>query len=212
MNEGWASFWHSKLLTGGLLEPSEILDFADCHSGATASPPGQVNPYKIGIELFRDAEQRGEDIFQLRRVHNDVSMVHKLVDESFAQRVLAPTYAPRLAGTDGGPGPAQPVPWEHLKSMLLQELSWGGLPQIELVGVDTEGEGELLLVHHHDGRDLQLGRSAETMKNLSSMWGGPVHLLTIEEKQGRRLVCRDGEVNVLDTREAEKACSTDHAA
>jgi stage V sporulation protein R len=212
MNEGWASFWHSKLLTGGLLEPSEILDFADCHSGATASPPGQLNPYKIGIELFRDAEQRGEDIFQLRRVHNDVSLVHTLVDESFAQRILAPTYAPRLAAADGTPGPAQQVPWEQLKSMLLQELSWGGLPQIELVGVDTEGEGELLLVHHHDGRDLQLGRASESMKNLSALWGGPVHLLTIEEKQGRRLVCRGGEVTAVETREAEKACSPDHAA
>ena len=84
MNEGWASYWHSRLLTGGILDPSEILDFADCHSSATMSGPGQVNPYKLGIELFRHAVARDEDIFQLRRVHNDVSLVHKLVDEEFA--------------------------------------------------------------------------------------------------------------------------------
>jgi len=125
-------------------------------------------------------------------------------------RILAPIYLPRLAAGEGGGGEAPT--WERLKSMLLQELSWGGLPQVELVGIDTEGEGELLLVHHHDGRDLQLARAADTMKNLSTLWGGPVHLLTIEEKQGRRLVCRDGEVAVLDTREAEKACSPEHAA
>lgn len=45
MNEGWACLWHSRLLTGGLLEASEIVDFADCHSGATATRPGQLNPY-----------------------------------------------------------------------------------------------------------------------------------------------------------------------
>ncbi|MEM7308609.1 MAG: SpoVR family protein [Planctomycetota bacterium] len=209
MNEGWASYWHSKLLTGGILEPSEILDFADCHSGATACPPGQANPYKIGIELIRHAEALGEDIFQLRRVHNDVSLVHKLVDEDFAVRFLAPVYLPRMRGRDGEVPPD--VTWGDLKTKLLQELSWGGLPQIELVDVDSEGEGELLLVHHHDGRDLQLGRASETLKNLEQLWHAPVHLLTIEEKQGRRLVCRDGEVSVLDTREAEKACAGEGA-
>ena len=203
MNEGWASFWHSRLLTNGILDPSEILDFADCHSGATAAPPGQANPYKLGIELFRYAEQRGEDIFQLRRVHTDVSLVHKLVDESFAQRFLAPIYLPRLTGPEGGPAPD--VGWRELQAMLLQELAWGGLPQIELVDVNAEGEGELLLIHHHDGRDLQLGQAAETLKSLAALWGGPVHLLTVEENQGRRLVCRDGEVAVLDTRAADGA-------
>jgi stage V sporulation protein R len=207
MNEGWASYWHSKLLTGGLLEPSEILDFADCHSGATAAPPGHANPYKIGIELFRRAAEAGEDIFQLRRVHNDVSLVHCLVDEAFSKDVLAPIYAPRLVALG-----AEGVSWERLKSMLLQELSWGGLPQIELASVDADGDGELLLVHHHDGRDLDLARAADTLRNLAALWGGPVHLLTIEEKQGRRLVCRGEEVTALETREAERACSPDHAA
>jgi stage V sporulation protein R len=200
MNEGWASFWHSRLLTGGILDPSEILDFADCHSGATAAPPGQANPYKIGIELFRHAERQGEDIFQLRRVHNDVSLVHKLVDEDFATKMLAPVYLPRLAPPDGGPPPEPTeIGWRDLQGMLLQELAWGGLPQIELVDVDAEGEGELLLVHHHDGRDLQLARAGATMQSLSSVWGGPVHLLTVEEGQGRRLVCKNGEVTALDT-------------
>jgi stage V sporulation protein R len=202
MNEGWASFWHSRLLTGGLLDPSEILDFADCHSGATSAPPGQANPYKIGIELFRRAEELGEDLFQLRRVHNDVSLVHKLVDEAFALKVLAPVYLPRLAQPDGAKPDASEVGWRDLQGMLLGELAWGGLPQIELVGVDGEGEGELLLVHHHDGRDLQLARAGATLKSLSTLWGGPVHLLTVEEGQGRRLICRDGEVSVLDTRSA----------
>ena len=207
MNEGWASYWHSKLLTGGILEPSEILDFADCHSGATACPPGQANPYKIGIELFRHAEARGEDIFQLR------PRAQRRERRAQARRrgvrpALPGSGLPARMQTREGEVPAG-VPWEELKTKLLQELSWGGLPQIELVDVDAEGEGELLLVHHHDGRDLQLGRAGETLKNLAQLWHAPVHLLTIEEKQGRRLVCRDGEVSVLDTREAEKACGNE---
>ncbi len=192
MNEGWASFWHSRLLTGGLLDASEILDFADCHSGATSCPPGQVNPYKIGIELFRAAEARGEDLFQLRAVHNDVSLVHKLVDEEFAMRVLRPIVVPPGPRAEGAPEPS----WLELKHWLLHQLSWGGLPQIQLVDVNAEGEGELVLVHHHDGRDLLLARANETLLNLSELWKGPVHLLTSLEKQGQRVVARDGEVTV----------------
>ena len=41
MNEGWASLWHSRILTGGVLDSSEVVDFADCHSGATAAGAGQ---------------------------------------------------------------------------------------------------------------------------------------------------------------------------
>ena len=198
MNEGWASFWHSRLLTGGILEPSEILDFADCHSSATMSPPGQVNPYKLGIELYRHAEAKGEDIFQLRRVHNDVSLVHKLVDEEFAQRHVRPMcVGPR--GEQGGSAPE----WEEMKSWLLLQLAWGGLPQIQLTEVGSQGE--LRLVHHHDGRDLQLGRAQETLHNLAALWKGPVHLTTIVEKQGKEIRIEDGEVTVLDTREAEEA-------
>jgi len=205
MNEGWASFWHSRLLTGGILAPSEILDFADCHSAATLCPPGQLNPYKIGIELYRHAEACGEDIFQLRRVHNDVSLVHKLVDERFAERVLRPIAPPQADRRSGGSA-RQPT-WQELKGWLLQEISWGGQPQIQLVGVDEEGQGELLLVHHHDGRDLQMARARETLLNLAALWGGPVHLLTVLEKQGRRLVASDGEFDMVDTREAEDAAT-----
>src|SRR3989338_483831 len=37
MNEGWASFWHSKIMTQNVLDDSEIIDFADHHSGTMAT-------------------------------------------------------------------------------------------------------------------------------------------------------------------------------
>ena len=57
MNEGWASYWHSKIMTEKLLEPSEFLDFADRHAGVMVTQPGGMNPYKLGIELFRTREE-----------------------------------------------------------------------------------------------------------------------------------------------------------
>jgi stage V sporulation protein R len=184
MNEGWASLWHSRILTGGVLDGSEIIDFADCHSGATAAAGGQLNPYKLGIELYRYAEEKGKDLFRLRRIHNDASFVDELVDEEFATRNELFVF-----GKNSRTGRTEVLDrsWMQVKEKLLQELAWGGLPQIELVGADYEGRGELVLQHRHDGRDLQLAHAGETLKSLAELWGKPVHLLTLEEGQGRRI-------------------------
>ncbi|MCC7290813.1 MAG: SpoVR family protein [Phycisphaerales bacterium] len=58
MNEGWASYWHSTLMTRYILRDEEIVTYCDHHSGTLATSPGRLNPYKMGIELFRDIEHR----------------------------------------------------------------------------------------------------------------------------------------------------------
>jgi len=195
MNEGWASFWHSRLLTTGLLEASEVVEFADCHAGATAVAPGQLNPYKLGIELFRHAEARGDDIFRLRRVHNDVSFIDEVVDEAFADanqlfvfRRNARTGRPEVADRD----------WRAIKDQLLRELSWCGAPRIELCDDDADGRGELLLVHHHDGRDIKLDEAGEILRHLAVLWRAPVHLATQDEGRPRRLTSDGKDVRVLE--------------
>src|SRR5207248_666620 len=36
INEGWASFWHSTIMTQKVLASSEVIDYADHHSGTMA--------------------------------------------------------------------------------------------------------------------------------------------------------------------------------
>jgi stage V sporulation protein R len=58
MNEGWAVYWHSTIMTNHLLEDSELITYCDHHAGTLATTPGRLNPYKLGVELFRDIEYR----------------------------------------------------------------------------------------------------------------------------------------------------------
>src|SRR3990172_4211977 len=58
MNEGWASFIHTRIMTERAMEPGELIDYAEHHSGTVAVPPGHLNPYKLGLELYRDIEER----------------------------------------------------------------------------------------------------------------------------------------------------------
>ena len=206
MNEGWASFWHSRIMTRAVAGPDEIVDFADCHSGATMAQPGQLNPYKMGIELFRHAERSGADLFHLRAVHNDTSFIDAVIDEDFAHRHSLYVY-----GKNPRTGRVEVVDrdWRKVKEQLLTSLAWGGLPQIELVDADHEGKGELLLRHRHDGRDLQLDSAAKTLTQLHELWGRPTHLLTLEEGNGRLLRADADGVSVFETDESGEVAGDD---
>ena len=58
LNEGWASYWHSTLMTNYILRDEDLITYCEHHSGTLATSPGQLNPYKLGIELLRDIERR----------------------------------------------------------------------------------------------------------------------------------------------------------
>ena len=40
MNEGWATYWHTKMMTSHILSDSEVIDYADHHSGTVHMTPG----------------------------------------------------------------------------------------------------------------------------------------------------------------------------
>ena len=39
MNEGWATYWHSRIMTEKVLKDEEVIDYADHHSGTLAGSP-----------------------------------------------------------------------------------------------------------------------------------------------------------------------------
>ena len=83
-----------------------------------------------------------------------------------------------------------------MKQELLRSLAWAGQPRIELVEVAGGGRRDLVLQHHHDGRDLKLDEAAAVLKTIEGLWRAPVQLLTSEGDQARRLTANGGEVEV----------------
>src|SRR5262249_58825205 len=60
MNEGWASFWHKRILDG-LELPSELhLEFLVRHNQVVRPVPGSLNPYHLGLKAWEDIERRGD--------------------------------------------------------------------------------------------------------------------------------------------------------
>jgi stage V sporulation protein R len=217
MNEGWATYWHTKLMTSHILTDAEVIDYADHHSGTVAMRPGQLNPYKMGVELYRHIEDRWnkgqfgkewldcddpearrrwdtgamlgrEKIFEVRRTHNDVTFLDTFLTEDFCAEQGFFT-------TKYDPKTRRWVIDSHefaqVKQQLLNMLAMRGNPRMYLIDANAFNRGELRMEHAHEGLDLQLDQSTITLGNLAKVWGRPVHLDTALE--GRRIrITHDG--------------------
>lgn len=212
MNEGWAVYWHSKLMCQHLVEPAEIVTYCDHHSGTLATQPGRVNPYKLGVELFRDIEERWnrgkfglawqnldidarrafdanlglgrEKIFEVRRDHNDVTFIDNFLNEEFAEAQKLYVY-----GFNQRSGQYEIVDrdWTKVKQQLLWSLTNFGQPRISIVDANFRNRGELYLFHDWNGVDLQFEQAKHTLQSLFELWSRPVHIETREEGEGRLL-------------------------
>src|SRR3954464_8437567 len=61
MNEGWASFFHARIMRELDLSDNEHLEFAELHSGVVSPHKGQLNPYYLGYKIFEEIERRWDN-------------------------------------------------------------------------------------------------------------------------------------------------------
>jgi stage V sporulation protein R len=214
MNEGWATYWHSTIMTQRALTAAELIDYADHHSGTLATSPGQLNPYKLGVELWRDIEDRWnkgrfgkeyaecdsfeqrrrwdtklgagrQKIFEVRKHYNDVTFIDEFLTLEFCIDQKLFTFGYN----------EKHQRWEILerdfkkvKEKLLHMLTNFGQPIIAVDDGNYENRGELLLIHKHDGVDLKIDYARDTLSNLQSLWRRPVNL--ISKVEGRSVLFR----------------------
>jgi stage V sporulation protein R len=202
MNEGWATYWHSKLMTSHFLQASEIVHYADQHSGVVHMEPGGFNPYKIGVELFKDIERRWntgqhgpawerldnvgakdrfddksmkgrEKIFEIRRIYNDVSFIDEFLTPEFVERHKMYQHK-----RDPHTGELRIVSrdFERVKQTLLHHLTNRGEPFVYIVDANYLNRGELYLAHQWTGLEVELARALPVLQNLRILWGRPVHM------------------------------------
>jgi stage V sporulation protein R len=221
MNEGWATYWHSKILTEKSLKASEIIDYADACSGILATGPGRLNPYKLGIELLRNIEDRWnkgqfgkeydecdsmdhkrnwdrrlglgrQKLFEVRKLYNDVTFIDEFFTLEFC--IEQKFYSFGFSERSGN--------WEimsrefkKVKDQLLRMLTARGQPNIVVEDGNFENRAELLLRHMHDGVDLDLAQGRDTLRNVQRVWSRPVNLLTKVDGKGKLLRCEDGNLS-----------------
>jgi stage V sporulation protein R len=205
MNEGWASYWHEKIMTRCVLTASELIDFADHHSSTLAVHPGSLNPYKLGYELFCDIERRwdsgrfGKDyeecddiarraswdqrtnqgrekIFQVRAIYNDMTFIDEFLTEEFCREQKLFTYS---LNERNNRYEVADRSFTAVKEKLLASLTNLGHPYITVADANYDNRGELLLRHRFDGLELRRDFASATLEALHRIWTRPVHLETV---------------------------------
>ncbi|MBU1702178.1 MAG: SpoVR family protein [Candidatus Eisenbacteria bacterium] len=218
MNEGWATYWHSRIMTEKVLDPSEVIDYADRCAGILAMPHGSVNPYKIGVQLWRDIKERwdkgrfgkeweecdnlaeksnwdknprlGEQkIFEARRIYNDITFIDEFLTREFCIEHQLFTFE---WNENTNRYEIQSRDFKKIKEKLLFSLTNAGNPIILIENGNYKNRGELLLFHEHQGVDLDRNYACDTLRNLSRVWGRPVHVTT-RLKDKSKIYSHDGE-------------------
>ena len=205
MNEGWASYWHSTIMTRQGLTCAEVVDYADHHSGTVATHGARLNPYKLGIELFRDIEERWDKgqygkeyeecddwetkrrwnretglgrqkIFEVRRIHNDVTFVDEFLTPEFCRRHKLFSFG---FDEDIDTYLIESREFPKIKQRLLNQLTNLGQPEIMVIDGNYKNRGELMLQHTFRGVELQTNYARDTLVNLYNLWRRPVHIQTV---------------------------------
>jgi stage V sporulation protein R len=213
LNEGWASFWHSKLMTEKVLKASEIIDYADHNAGVLATAPGQFNPYKVGIELLRDVEERWDKgrfgrewndcqnlderrawdkrvglgrkkIFEVRKLYNDVTFIDEFFTADFCERNKFFSFS---MNERSGNYEIDSREFQKVKNKILFQLTNFGDPFIFVEDSNHDNRGELLIRHRHEGTDLQVDHARDTLTALVRVWRRPVNLVTVVEGKQKML-------------------------
>jgi len=205
LNEGWATYWHSKLMTEKLLSASEVIDYADRASSITASVGLYLNPYKLGLELLRDIEFRWDrgrfgkeweectdserrttwdtgaglgkkKLFEVRSVYNDIMFIDEFLTEEFCRENKLFSFG---YNEKTERYEIESREFTKIKNTLLMNLTNLGNPVIEVIDANFENKGELLLRHLHEGIDLRIDWAKDTLANIFKIWKRPVCISTI---------------------------------
>ena len=209
MNEGWAKYWDQKLMIHhGIQDLGHTTEIA-LHNGRGLAMGLQLNPYKIGFEIFKNIEERWnkgrhgpewealeereerrkfdtkemkgkEKIFEVRRDYKDTDFIRAFLTEEVAKELKLFVWGPEEEETSED-GSALVI-----KSRDVNEIKRRLIELIENGGepiiqiVDANFENRgELLLEHVHTYDLKPDYREETLKNLRALWGRPVHLKTM---------------------------------
>ena len=182
LNEGWASFWHYKILNELDLPAKFHIPFLRSHNQVVRPHTASINPYNVGFYLFKKIEEEKglDECFFIREVHDDVSAIRSYLDIEDFRKLNLFTYSTKKeyitideVSDESG--------WKKIKNDLLLNMGTNSIPRVFIS--DITDSGELIVQHDHDGRDLDLEYAEAVVDHLVSLWPQGVKFFTIIEEE-----------------------------
>ncbi|WP_370642344.1 SpoVR family protein [Virgibacillus salidurans] len=197
MNEGWASYWHQRILREMNLTSDETIEFAKLNASVVQPSKQQINPYYLGLKMYEDIEERynnpteemrlrgvepgsgREKMFEAREIESDISFIRNYLTKDLVKQ--EDMYLFEKQGRDYV---VSDKDYENVRNQLVSMRVNGGFPYITVENGDYSRNGELYLVHSYEGTELDLHYLENVLPYLYQLWGRPVHMETVvEDKQ-----------------------------
>ena len=182
LNEGWASFWHYKIMNELNLPQEYHLPFLKSHNQVVQPHTARINPYNVGFHLFQKIEKEHglDECFFIREVHDDVSAIRFYLDiEDFRELNLFSYSTKKDSVTIDEI--SDEAGWTKVRESFLKNVGMNSMPRIYVSDASTSGR--LILKHDHDGRDLDLEYADNVIDHIRSLWVGDVKFFTIVEEE-----------------------------
>jgi len=194
MNEGWATYWHLRIMREMPLTDAESLDFARMHSGVVLPSKISLNPYTLGLKLWEDIEKRWdrmraeagsadgmaisgrEKMFEIRAMESDTSFIRNYLTKELADEL--DLYLYQKVGNEWR---VVEQDFEKVRDKLCASRVNGGYPVLLIKDGDYQLAGELYLFHAYEGMELDVRYTERTLPYVQRLWGRPVHLETVLE-------------------------------
>jgi stage V sporulation protein R len=206
MNEGWASFWHARIMRELELPDKEFLEFSELHSGVVSPHKGSLNPYFVGYKILEDIERRWDNptleeqrkfgrqpgggrakIFEVRELESDVSFLRNYLTEELCEEL--DLYVMELV--DDEEWTVTEKRWERVRDQLVANMTNFGFPYIVVADGDYNRNRELYLRHEYEGSELDGNYARKVIEHVHTLWGRTVHLETIVDEE-RKVLSFDG--------------------
>lgn len=198
MNEGWASYWHQRIIRELDLTSEETIEFAKLNSSVVQPSRHSLNPYYLGLKIFEDIERRfdnptkeeqarfgrvpgkgREKMFEVRELDSDISFIRNYLTKDLVNDLdlyIFEKKGPEWKITDKS--------WENIRDQLVYSKVNGGFPSLMVKDGDFNRIGELYLIHEYEGMELDLKYVERTLPHVVQLWGKNVHLETfVEDKK-----------------------------
>jgi stage V sporulation protein R len=185
MNEGWASYWHARLLREASFLPHELyLAAIKAHSDVVRPYAGEqqlalaLNPYHLGFSMWEHIiERQGlEKARAICREEDDFGFIRNYLDEELADKLGLFVYEERK---DGETRIATRELHAVREAILAPKFNYGA-PAVTVHGVSADGSLELRHDYQHDGRGLELQQAEQVLDYVARVWRRPVSLRTVD--------------------------------
>jgi stage V sporulation protein R len=198
MNEGWAAYWHLRIMRELELDEGEYVEFAQLHANVIAPSKHSLNPYLVGLKMFEDIERRWDNptdeeqreygrqtgqghakIFEIREIENDASFIRNYLTQELVDDLDLYIYK-----QEGDELKVVEKDFRRIRDMIVAGMSNFGHPYIVVEDGDYHRARELYLKHIYEEQEIDIDYAEKTLRFVYQLWKRPVHLETVLNAKG----------------------------